>query len=607
MRPLASRRRGLSSRVKGNNNLKKNTVFDRNTIIALIIVGIIIILMPVYNKWLMPPPPANQQAETVIEQSSPEKTDKSSGTEAITSAPADTINATVAAVVDSAAPVKPYTSELVEIETPKYKLWIGSDGRPTSYILNDYKLKAGPSVNLHAMATAKDSAIGTWDIDLGPRNISTLRGLYFEPSRSRLAVLGGRDSLELNYTSPAGQKLTVYYIVDSERYGFDLVIRANGYSTPDTREYKLTWQGGVPTTEPDPASDHEFGGAYAMVGEELENSQLGSDPKVEFSATGRTPFVAARSKYFIAAMIPSSPAAGADLLGRTRVAGEKTVPHIYDASLRMPWEGATLESRVQVYWGPIDKENLEVYGVGLENTMNWGWSIVKPFSLATLWLLKFLGKFISNYGIVIIIFSILVKVLLWPLTRKSQIAMKKLAALRPEIEALKEKHAKNPQAMNAAMMALYKERGANPAAGCIPMLLQMPILYALFIVFRSTIEFRQAPFFGWISDLSQPDFMFHLPFSIPLYGSGVGLLPIVMGVSQFFMSKATLTDPNQKAMLYIMPVMMVLLFNNFPSGLSLYYTLFNVLAIVEQRFIKLPENFGSAVVVEDKPKKKIKK
>ncbi len=576
-------------------------MFDRNTIIALVIVGLIVLLIPQYYKLITPPAPP--QTESVTEKTNTAKTADKVADEAIKAAPVDSALILQATGADS-VPAKPYTSELVEIETPKFKLWIGSDGRPTSYILNEYKLKAGPPVNLHAMATDKDSAIGSWDIDLGSRNLPSLRKVHFESSTPRLYVPSGRDSVELTWVSPSGQYLTVYYVIDAERYGFDLALKANGFAPPETREYKLTWQGGVPTTEPDPASDHEFGGAYAMVGEELENSALGSDPKVEFSATGRTPFVATRSKYFIAAMIPTSPAAGADVLGRTRVAGEKSIPHIYDASLRMPWEGAALESRVQVYWGPIKKDNLEFFNVGLEETMNWGWQIVKPFSLSVLWLLQQLGKIISNYGIVIIIFSILVKVVLWPLTRKSQIAMKKMAALKPEIEALKEKHAKNPQAMNSAMMALYKERGANPAAGCIPMLLQMPILYGLFIIFRSTIEFRQAPFFGWISDLSQPDFMFHLPFTIPMYGSGVGLLPIVMGVSQFFMSKATLTDPNQKAMLYIMPVMMVLLFNNFPSGLSLYYTLFNVWAIVEQKLIKLPEEFPAAVVVEDKPRKK---
>ncbi|MBL0061867.1 MAG: membrane protein insertase YidC [bacterium] len=579
-------------------------MFDRNTIIALVVVGLIVLLIPQYYKLITPPTPP--KTETVVEQTTPAKTADKVADAVIKSAPDSSLILQTTAP-DSLKPAKPYSSELVEIETPKFKMWIGSDGRPTSYVLNEYKLKSGPPVNLHAMATDKDSAIGSWDIDLGSRNLSSLRKVHFEPSTPRLYVPSGRDSVELTWVSPSGQYLTVYYVIDADRYGFDLALKANGFLPPETREYKLTWQGGVPHTEPDPASDHDFGGAYAMVGEDLEEKKLGTDPKVELSATGRTPFVAVRSKYFIAAMVPTSPAAGADMFGSTRDPKNKAVPHIYDASLRMPWEGQTLESRVQVYWGPIKKKNLEFFNVGLEETMNWGWVIVRPFSLSVLWLLQFFGKFIHNYGVVIIIFSILVKVVLWPLTRKSQIAMKKMAALKPEIEALKEKHAKNPQAMNSAMMALYKERGANPAAGCIPMLLQMPILYGLFIIFRSTIEFRQAPFVAWITDLSQPDFMFHLPFTIPMYGSGVGLLPIVMGVSQFFMSKATLTDPNQKMMLYIMPVMMVLLFNNFPSGLSLYYTLFNVWAIVEQRLIKLPVDFPEAVVVEDKPKKKLKK
>ncbi|MBU1983209.1 membrane protein insertase YidC, partial [bacterium] len=207
---------------------------------------------------------------------------------------------------------------------------------------------------------------------------------------------------------------------------------------------------------------------------------------------------------------------------------------------------------------------------------------------------------------VIIIFSVLVKVILWPLTRKSQISMKKMSALQPEIKELRETHKKNPQAMNQAMMKLYKERGVNPVSGCIPLLFQMPILYALFIVFSSTIEFRQSPFILWITDLSLPDVIFHLPFSIPLYGSGVAVLPLVMGVTQFFMSKRQVTDPNQKLMVYIMPVFMTLIFNMFPSGLTLYYTLFNVLAMVEQRLIKIPDFTPSAEVIEEKKKGKKK-
>jgi YidC/Oxa1 family membrane protein insertase len=215
-----------------------------------------------------------------------------------------------------------------------------------------------------------------------------------------------------------------------------------------------------------------------------------------------------------------------------------------------------------------------------------------------------LHKAIPNYGFVILIFSIMVKVILWPLTRKSQVSMKKMAALQPEIQAIREQHSKNPQAMNQAIMALYKERGVNPASGCIPLLLQMPLLYALFVVFSTTIEFRQAPFILWIKDLSLPDYVYTLPFAIPMYGANVAVLPLVMAVTQFFMSKRTTTDPNQKFMLYIMPIFMLMIFNNLPSGLTFYYTLFNLLAILEQNLIKLPDFTPSVEVVEEKKGRK---
>lgn len=585
-------------------------MFDRNTIIALVVVGLMLLLLPTYYKWIAPPAPEPTQTTQAPAKPTP------SDTSVVAAASPVPVGMAADSRPDStpiphpsspdSAPLRPYVREQVRVETPLYAMTLGSDGRISSCVLKSYQYKSGGDVKLHQIAASLDSAIGFVDLDLGPRNITSLTNLYFESSKPQLTVTTGRDSIELVSTDNQGRRLYLYYIIDSERYGFALNIRTSGYVQTDTREFNLSWKGGVPTTEPDPQSDHEFGGAYAMIGEELENISLGSDPKAEVVATGRTSYVATRSKYFIAALIPQAPAAGAELRAYTRNPSDKYVPHVYSATLRMPWESVDIAQRVEIYWGPIKEDNLKVYDVGLEDTMNWGWAIVKPFSKSVLWLLIFLGGFIKNYGIVIIIFSVVVKVLLWPLTRKSQIAMKRMSALKPELEELKEKHAKNPAALNKAMMALYKERGANPAAGCIPMLLQMPILYGLFIVFRSTIEFRQAPFLGWISDLSQPDFLFTLPFSIPLYGAGVGLLPIVMGVSQFYMSRATMSDPNQKAMLYIMPVMMTVLFNNFPSGLTLYYTLFNIWAIVEQQLIKLPVVATAPYTIEDKAQKKKK-
>ncbi|HDH58442.1 MAG TPA: membrane protein insertase YidC, partial [Bacteroidetes bacterium] len=143
-----------------------------------------------------------------------------------------------------------------------------------------------------------------------------------------------------------------------------------------------------------------------------------------------------------------------------------------------------------------------------------------------------------------------------------------------------------PEKINKAMMQLYKEEGVNPFSSCWPTLLQMPLLYALFIIFRSTIELRKAPFILWIKDLSMPDVVAHLPFSLPLYGAHIALLPIFMGVTQLLMSKVMITDPKQKATMYMMPIFMVLIFNNFPSGLSLYYALFNLWTYLQQTWLK---------------------
>ena len=133
-------------------------------------------------------------------------------------------------------------------------------------------------------------------------------------------------------------------------------------------------------------------------------------------------------------------------------------------------------------------------------------------------------------------------------------------------------------------MSVYKEHGVNPFGSCLPTLLQMPLLFALFIVFRSAFELRGASFIWPLTDLSQPDILFHLPFAIPLYGAHVALMPILMGITTFFQTKMTATDPNQKMMVWFMPIFLVLLFNNFPSGLTLYYTLFNLLSILQQRY-----------------------
>ena len=158
--------------------------------------------------------------------------------------------------------------------------------------------------------------------------------------------------------------------------------------------------------------------------------------------------------------------------------------------------------------------------------------------------------------------------------------------MAPLQKKIQEKYKDNPQQLQKEMGQLWKKNGVNPISGCLPMLLQWPVLMSFFIVFRSTIEFRGEPFIFWINDLSQPDYIFSLPFSIPLYGSAVAVLPIIMGISMFLTMSTTMQDKSQKPMMYFMNGFFILMFNSFPSGLTLYYTIFNFLSYQQQLSIK---------------------
>ncbi len=261
----------------------------------------------------------------------------------------------------------------------------------------------------------------------------------------------------------------------------------------------------------------------------------------------------------------------------------------------------------QIILTPIDYKILKSYNKELELTMRFPLDfIVRP--IAQYFIIPFflfLHSFIPNYGIVIIIFAIVLKILLNPLTKKQMESMKRMGKLSPKINEIRERYKDDPNKANAQIMKLYKEEKINPAGGCLPLLLQLPILYALFAVFRSTIELRQAHFFWWIKDLSTPDVIFTLPFKIPLFGiNQIAGVATLMGITMFIQQKMTVTDPKQKMMVYLMPILLTFLFYSFPSGLNLYYFVFNLLSIIQQIY---NTKYKKEKPEEEKPKKEVKK
>ncbi|MCX7835778.1 MAG: membrane protein insertase YidC [bacterium] len=309
-----------------------------------------------------------------------------------------------------------------------------------------------------------------------------------------------------------------------------------------------------------------------------------ADKMEKFEATGVTLWVAQRSKYFLVALSPIKNGLSVQMNSDIGPVPKWKTQRV---QITVPSDNLEYQYTTRVFWGPLKQSYVSSFAENLDIVMNWGWAIIRPISKGVLWILTTLYSVIPNYGLVILVFTIIIKIVLWPLTAKQFRSMKEMALLQPLMQEIRTKYKDNPKKMQEEMFKLYAEYKVNPAAGCLPMLLQMPILYALFIVFRSTIELREAPFILWIKDLSQPEAIFYLNFSIPLYGSNVALLPILMGISQFYMTKQTSSpDPNQKFMMYFFPIFMTVIFNSFPSGLVLYYFLYNIATMVQQHFIK---------------------
>jgi YidC/Oxa1 family membrane protein insertase len=269
--------------------------------------------------------------------------------------------------------------------------------------------------------------------------------------------------------------------------------------------------------------------------------------------------------------------------------------------IRVPYEGGTQTNSFLVFIGPLESELVESYGFG--SLVDYGWWIFRYIGIAIFQILSLLQTFIPNWGITIIIFSIFLKILLYPLSAPQMRSSQKMKLLAPQITKIREKYKDDMQKQQKETMSLYSDYGVNPMGGCLPMLLQMPILYTLWTVFRSNINLRQADFAFWIHDLSIPDTIVDFGFSMMGLKSISGLA-LAMGVTMFVQQKLTITDPRQKSLVYMMPIMFTLMFSSFPSGLNLYYFMFNLIGIGQQVYIN---KFSKATLSLDQMKQSPKK
>lgn len=368
--------------------------------------------------------------------------------------------------------------------------------------------------------------------------------------------------------------------------GMRVVVENADSLLPLTRRwYDIGWNSGLKYQEANSVEESSHSTAFASLNGSLDELDATEYNKpVTAHQSGTVEYIGTKTKYFMVALLNGRSDRQAEyfLEGVMYGAPNKGRVKVYSASYRMMYRGGRQSDSLAIYIGPLDYDIVKPYG--LQATVNFGWRwIVRPIGeYFMLPIFKAIHAVIPNYGFSIIVFSILMKLLLYPLSRGQMQSALKMKALQPEIEKLRKKYADDPMTLQREQMRLFSEYGVNPMGGCLPLLLQLPILYALYAVLATNIAMRQASFIpGWIDDLSVPDHVIRLPFSI--FGiEALSGMALIMGATMFIQQKMTITDPNQKALVYLMPIMLTLMFSYLPSGLNLYYLVFNLLGIVQQ-------------------------
>ena len=286
---------------------------------------------------------------------------------------------------------------------------------------------------------------------------------------------------------------------------------------------------------------------------------------------GNVEWIASRSQYFAVIMMPQS--------------YERAYGYLYTTDENESPSIGLQDTKVYVYAGPLEYGRLRSLGRDTSRLVDFGWPIIRDIGRLLYWFCTSVISFVGNWGIKIVLMAIVLKIVLLPLTTKSFKSMAKLKQVQPKMKEIQAKYKNDPKAQQSAMQKLYREEGVNPLGGCLPMLLQMPVFFALYRVLANSVQLRGAPFMLWINDLSKPEIL--IPFQSPILGlQGVGILALLMGVAMFLQQKMTMTDQSQKGMMYMMPVFMTFLFMRFPAGLTLYWFTNNILTIWQQQLIK---------------------
>jgi len=488
--------------------------------------------------------------------------------------------------------------DTIFVSTGKFDVLLSSfGGGPVSIVLKDYTLRDGSPIDMlpeSEYATPELSFAGGTFSSSKVGYVCNLASGHYDLASSSLEVI-------YTYTAPTGGSIVKKYLFYPDTYHFDLVMEVGereklGFE----RKYSIIWNTPLGVTEPQPEADYEVMEAVAYMAESRETLDDWDDNHLNQYLAGYTDWAGVRAKYFAAIIIPRTREADGAIANGEKSSISTPDGHVEQrritAGLDMPFASVSnITDSFTVFVGPMDYELMSDYNVGLEDMMDIGTTpvvgwIIKPFAIGIMWLLPRMYSAIPNYGLVIILFALFIKIITMPLSMKSFKSMQAMRDLQPKIDELKKKHKKNQQAVSKETMKLYKAHGVNPMSGCLPMLPQMPLFFALFSVFRSTILLRDAPFFWFINDLSRGASGPMDPYII---------LVVIMVGAQFVSQKLTMPSTSQnKAMGYIMPLFFGFLFYKFSAGLVLYWTMFSIFSLLDYVVFKRKKNAEIKAAIE---------
>jgi len=467
----------------------------------------------------------------------------------------------------------------IEIETDLYIATLSEQGGViTSFHLKNHRetnTEDSPGIDLVKTQTDQGYPLTfSWGSVFSPDTLYTFddTNVSFDPSTNNATVT-------MRAVSQVGLEVIRTYVFNRSEYLIEHDVSVVNNSGQVLQGAAGLHQVNMPFGQLSKASNWLFRGP-SMFGEAggLEKFKLKKFDDGPITVKGQFDWVAYEGTYFLCGILPV-----ADSISVTMNADEElvSIDLVTDVETLAPQTNKTYQYRL--FYGPKKLTLLNQTGYNLGKIVNFGWFdvIAKPM----LYLLNWLYSVFHNYGISIILVTVILKAAFWPITQKGLKSMKNMQKLQPKVVKLKEKYKNDPTKMNQEMMGLYKAYKVNPLGGCLPMVLQIPVFFSLYKVLLQSIELRHAPFMLWINDLSAPDRLY-LGFDIPYLG-GLPVLTLLMGASMFLQQKMTPTtaDPTQARIMMFLPLIFTVMFVNFASGLVLYWFINNLLSILQQYLI----------------------